>query len=177
MGDMMSVFSAELERFGDQLEELIAQVASEKMQVAIEDVVEGRIPDIVEQKVDEAFEELDLPGQILRKVGAVDVQALARTEVQKTIVKLFEEQLGGMVRKQIHLILVSDEIKNLITNRVAGHAKALMESGEIARNLEELVKEGMSRTLQQWTATLVQGHAPAPNRGPAQAEGSGRISG
>jgi Glu-tRNA(Gln) amidotransferase subunit E-like FAD-binding protein len=152
----MSIFAGELEQFGNRLEELIAHVASEKMQVVLEDLAEDHIPDVVDRKVDKAFEEMDLPAHILRKVEAVDLQSLVKHEVEKIVVKLLENQLHDVIRKQVLVVLMSDEIQNLMTNVISAQAKAIMELPEVTRKLEELAKERMSNTLQRWTTILLQ---------------------
>ena len=178
---MSSIFAAELDRFGDRIEELIAQVAAEKMQVIIEDLAEDHIPAVLDQKVDQkvegAFEDFDLPGAILRKIEAVDIQALVSNAIQKTLVRLLEEQLRGMIQKQVHAALMSDEIRNLIIDQTDVRARALMESPEMTKKLEELVKEGMSSTLQRWTTTLVQGLALAPRKNQRRAVAAPRVKG
>src|SRR5258708_1604903 len=121
----MSQFTYQLAEMASQLEEMIAQVASEKMQAVLEDLAEDHIPDVVEQKVQKAFEQMDLPGHILRRIEAVDLQVLVRNEVEKIVVRLLEQQLGERISNQSRAVLLSDEDCNLMVTMRAAHAKGL----------------------------------------------------
>jgi hypothetical protein len=152
----MNIFAAEFEAFGDRLEELIAQVASEKMQLVLEDLAEDHIPDVVEQKIEKAFDEMDLAGHILLKIAGVDLQTIVRKEVERIVIQLLEQQLGDMIREQVRLVLSSDEVRKLISTLIAVRSKSLLESPEVTRKLDELAKERISSTLQKWTSALLQ---------------------